>query len=406
MQSTAACNRINTKHVDVLDGVRALSILLVGWFHLWQQSWLMPLIRTPFLAKLGLPTVISLDFIPRSGFLFVDMLLLLSAFCLFLPHARAVFCDDPVPDTLTFYKKRLIRIVPPYYLSVLVIFFFVALPSGAYHSAREMWVDLLSTLTFTQTFVPWVVIATKLNGVLWTAAVEMQFYLLFPLLALCFRKRPLLTYLTMVSVSMLYLRAFALPDVEGLRTTLNQLPGFFGVFANGMLAAYGFVWLSTKTSRKRRIAFVATLVAIGCLYWISRMQKTAPFVSPVQVWQASHRFRQSVAFTLLILSAALSARWFRFLLSNRVMRFFAAISYNLYIWHQWIFVKLKEWRIPYWTGEQPPNFTGDKVWQWQYTLLCVVIVLALATLVTYAFEQPLAKRLSQKYCKPFEPKGM
>ena len=406
MQPTATCNPIDTRHVDVLDGVRALSILLVGWFHLWQQSWLMPLVRLPFLSSLGLPTVVSLDCIPRSGFLFVDMLLLLSAFCLFLPHARAAFYGEPVPDARTFYKKRLIRIVPPYYLSVLVIFFFVALPSGAYANAREMWTDLMSTLTFTQTFVPWVIVATKLNGVLWTAAVEMQFYLLFPLLALCFRKRPLFTYLAMVSVSMAYLRLFALPDAEGLRTTLNQLPGFFGVFANGMLAAWGFVWLSTKTKRKAWISVVATLAAVGCLFWISHMQKTAPFVSPVQVWQASHRFRQSVAFTLLILSAALSAGWFRFLLSNRLMRFLAAISYNLYIWHQWIFVKLKEWRIPYWTGEQPPNFTGDKVWQWKYTLLCVGVSLLVATLVTYAFERPVARLLGNQCTKTPESKGI
>lgn len=399
MESTTKRNEIDIWHVDVLDGIRALSILLIFWFHLWQQSWLMPIIRLPFLTKLGLPGAYSLDFIPRSGFLFVDMMLLLSAFCLFLPHARAVFCNEPVPDARAFYKKRAVRIIPPYYLSVLVIFFFVALPSGAYASAKEMWTDLLSTLTFTQTFVPWVMIGTKLDGVLWTAAIEMQFYLLFPLLALCFRKRPLITYLAMVSISMLYLQVFALSDTEGLRITLNQLPGFFGVFGNGMLAAYGFVWLSTKTKRKWWIAAAAALVAILCLYWISCMQKAAPFANPVQAWQAGHRYLQSVAFTLLVLALALSGAWLRFLFSNRLMRFLAVISYNLYIWHQWIFVQLKKWRIPYWAGEQPPNFTGDRIWQWQYTLICIAVSFGVAVLVTYAFERPVAGRLLQKPTK-------
>ena len=385
---------IDTRHVDVLDGIRALSIGLIFWFHLWQQSWLMPYWHTPqWLVSLGLPGVISFDFMPRSGFLFVDMMLLISAFCLFLPHARAVFYGEPVPSATQFYKKRLVRIVPPYYLSVLLIFLFVALPSGAYASAREMRVDLLSTLAFTQTFVPGVLLSTKLNGVLWTAAIEMQFYLLFPLLAKCFRKQPVLTYIGMAAVSMAYLHLFALGDTDRLRVTLNQLPGFFGVFANGMLAAYAFVWLTTRTGRKKWIAALSTAVALLCLYWISCMQKAAPSVSPVQVWQASNRHMLSVAFALLVLSSALAARWFRFLLSNRVMAFFAAISYNVYIWHQWLAVQFKQWRIPYWSGEQAPNFTGDKVWQWEYTLAVIGATLLAATLFTYLFERPVARRL-------------
>ena len=385
--------RINVRHIDVLDGIRALAILLILWFHLWQQNWLMPYFYVPFLAKLGLPGVVNLDFIPRSGFLFVDMMLLLSAFCLFLPHARAVFLGEPVPDTLTFYKKRLVRIVPPYYLSVLLIFFFVALPDGAYVTWKDAVIDLGSTLTFTQVFLPGVLLGTKINGVLWTAAIEMQFYLIFPLLALCFRKKPLLTYLGMVSCSMAYLFFFALPDTEGLRVTLNQLPGFLGVFANGMLAAYALTWLSTKTGRKPLLSLLATAAAIGCILLIGACEKAAPGTSPVQIWQASYRYRLSLLFALFTVSAALSAKWFRFLFSNRVMVFLAGISYNMYIWHQWLFVKLKDWRIPYYEGDTPPNFLGDRAWQWQYTLVCLALALGAAVLATYLFERPMANLL-------------
>ena len=391
---------IDTRHVDVLDGIRALAILLVLWFHVWQQSWLMPIVRLPFLRALGLPTQIGLDFIPRSGFLFVDMLLLLSAFCLFLPHARAMVFGEPVPEVRRFYWKRIVRIVPPYYLSVLLIFFLVALPGRAYERAGDAFVDLFSTLTFTQVFVPGVYLGTKLNGVLWTAAIEMQFYLLFPLLALCFRKRPLATYLGMVALSMLYLRGYALRDADMLRITLNQLPAFFGVFANGMLAAYGFTLLAAKTPRRWWIAALATVAVMGSLLWIVRMQKAAPSVNPLQLWQAEHRFRLSLAFTLFLLGSALSFRWVRFLLGNRLMRFLSAISYNLYIWHQWLAVKLKEWRIPYWEGAEPPNFTGDIVWEKQYTALVIAASLLVATLLTYLFERPVSRALSG--LAPFE----
>ena len=42
--------RISFSHVGVLDGVRAAAILIVVWFHVWQQSWISPVWDTPGLA--------------------------------------------------------------------------------------------------------------------------------------------------------------------------------------------------------------------------------------------------------------------------------------------------------------------------------------------------------------------
>ena len=44
---------VDTQHVGVLDGIRSLGVLIVLWFHFWQQTWLMPAYRTPFLNRLG-----------------------------------------------------------------------------------------------------------------------------------------------------------------------------------------------------------------------------------------------------------------------------------------------------------------------------------------------------------------
>ena len=32
--------------IPELDGLRVLMIAIVSWYHIWQQSWLTPLIRT------------------------------------------------------------------------------------------------------------------------------------------------------------------------------------------------------------------------------------------------------------------------------------------------------------------------------------------------------------------------
>lgn len=392
--------RIDAKRIDVLDGVRALAVFGVLWFHFWQQNWIMPYIDAPFLTRLGLPGTVNLLFIPRAGFLFVDWLLFLSAFCLFLPYARAQMEQQALPDTKLFYKKRVARIVPSYFVAVLVIFFAVSIPSGAYRTVIEALKDLLPTLTFTQTLFSDVLIGTKINGVLWTAAIEMQFYLFFPFLAKAFARKPVWTYLGMLAVSALYLRGFAIPNADSIRLTVNQLPGFFGVFGNGMAMAYLFVLAGKHLRRSSQLSALALVGLITGFVLLQRMMSAAPETNPVQLWQAENRFLLSLVFALITISAALTFSGIRWLFSNKLMQLLSLISYNVYIWHQWIAVRLKEWRIPYWSGEQPPNMTGDVRWQWTYTALIMIATFALAIAGTYLVEHPAAKRILAWQPKP------
>lgn len=73
--------------------------------------------------------------------------------------------------------------------------FGVALATNAYGANRAFLLrDLVSHLTYTQMFAYDTYYATNLGGALWTLALEMQLYLLFPLLARAFRRRPALTF--------------------------------------------------------------------------------------------------------------------------------------------------------------------------------------------------------------------
>lgn len=381
----------SSSRIPALDGIRALTVLAVVWYHVWQQSWLSPLIKY---KSSGRSIYLSLDFIPRTGYLFVDMMLLLSAFCLFLPHARAAVSGAPVPSVPGFYKKRIARIVPSYYLSVLILFIYAVL-KNQYSGVPEAARDLLATLTFTQTLVPSVYIGTRINGVLWTAAIEMQFYLIFPLLAFAFRKKPVLTYLGMVLLGSVYLRFFVLTHEPLMRLTLNQLPGFFGVFANGMASAYLFVYCSEKirsSSVPKAVGWGSCLLLLLAVYLLTKIQHSAARAETVQVFQAQYRFLLSLVFSAMLLSASFGGTVIRTVLGNPVMHFFAAISYNLYIWHQWLAVHLKTVRFPYWEGTDLPNMTGNTVWQHRYTWIVLASAVLFASLITYLYEKP-ANRL-------------
>ena len=79
--------------VSVLDGIRAIAIGMVVWFHFWQQTWLTPYLRIPteYTKYIGI-TEINLAGWVRYGFIFVDMMILLSAFCNFLSLCK-IYCS-------------------------------------------------------------------------------------------------------------------------------------------------------------------------------------------------------------------------------------------------------------------------------------------------------------------------
>ena len=245
-------------YIPALDGLRALMVFMVASFHIWQQSWL-----TPAFDLFG--ERLSADYLLRSGYMWVDGMLLLSGFLLYMPYALAREKGAPSPAVWPFYKKRVLRIVPSFYLCIAVMLAFVALPQHYYASSGDMAKDVLAHLTFTFPFSRATLHATPLNGALWTVAVEMQFYLFFPFLGRAFRRQPVLTYGLMVLCAFLF-RHYA-AGLQDSSLLLNQMPAFLDVYANGFVAATCYVSLQKKTKEDvwTRIMMTACFVLAALL---------------------------------------------------------------------------------------------------------------------------------------------
>ena len=156
--------------IPELDGLRVLMIFIVSWYHIWQQSWLAPVIDLDILAALApfpvlmirqlfpgvlpmLPGVtLNLDWLIRSGYVWVDGTILLSVFLLYMPYARAKRAGEPMPDTRDFYFRRAKRIIPAYWFIVIMHLVVIAIPWGLYANRTPYLVkDLATHLTFTFT---------------------------------------------------------------------------------------------------------------------------------------------------------------------------------------------------------------------------------------------------------------
>ena len=151
--------RPDRARIPELDGFRVLMILVVAWFHFWQQSWL-----TPYIGRY------SLDFLVRAGYMMVDGTILLSGFLLYLPWARQQRDGGPSPDTRDFYERRFRRIAPSYWLYTLLMLFVVVLPYHLYTRTGDLIKDLLMHFGFIFNWTRPTYLGTQLGGGSWTAS--------------------------------------------------------------------------------------------------------------------------------------------------------------------------------------------------------------------------------------------
>jgi len=382
-------NTYRQGHIDVLDGIRAVTVLIIVWFHFWQQSWIMPIYKN-----------INLDWIPRNGAILVDMMILLSGFCLFLPYAKEMVYGTKTVPAKDFYIKRIARIFPSYYLCVAICLFCFALPLKEYSGSEFMIKDLLARIFFFSNFSLDTLFGTKLNGALWTVCVEVQFYILFPFIARFFQKKPIVTYTIMVLISIASCGIININSVN-INTWLYAHNSFTYscVFANGMLGAWIYIAITKYLKQNKLLDIASAVMAVTGLYLYKLMCHSRMQSDDIYKWQIDNRFALSLVYLLIVFSILMGQRIFNPLLGNKVMRFFAGISYNLYIWHQYISVKLKEFRIPYWEGTVAPNQLNDQPWMWKYLIICIAVSLLVAVFMTYCVEKPAAKFILDKVKK-------
>src|SRR5579871_5156059 len=156
--------------VASLDGVRACACLTVIAYHISLMT------RDQHLWTDTSNRLVGA--ILLAGGAGVTLFFVLSGFLLFLPYAQALLAEQPWPSARLFYLRRALRIIPGYYFSLVVL---VLLDHPEYLEPQR-WGQLALFPIFLMdstraTF-------QQLNGPYWTLAIEWQFYLLLPLLAL------------------------------------------------------------------------------------------------------------------------------------------------------------------------------------------------------------------------------
>jgi peptidoglycan/LPS O-acetylase OafA/YrhL len=329
-------NNINLE----LNGLRGLACLLIFFFHCRILSG-NPDVR----PDLGL-----FYLLPLHGAYAVDLFFVLSGFFIILPYVKIQGKPLKKISLGGYYKKKIIRIFPPYYINLLVMFGVVVpvVLGSSYIFSEHGMLMLLAHLTFLQYLHPASSASLGMNGALWTLSISFQFFLIFPLIKNMFvggKEKIYLIIFIMISVSWKYLAWYDMDwlfriamdsvsrygvDEFTIRFFLsNQLPANLSHFAIGMFLGNIYVNHKNDIAKVSKPVTLAILAGfILALYSFKIANLSAP------PWWYLWRLCLAIGSGCLIYLTAIDGpKIFKTIFKNKYLGFIGNLSYEIYLWH-------------------------------------------------------------------------
>jgi peptidoglycan/LPS O-acetylase OafA/YrhL len=345
----------------------------------------------------------------------VPIFFALSGLLLYRPWAQAAIADRSGPDTWSYLRRRAVRILPAYWVVVVVAL--VTLNPG----------HVRSLLTWTQYLLlgqnydprPWWD-GTGAPGLaqMWSLAVEVSFYLVLPLLAFALtwlarrgaptpdgRARRLLAGIAMLGLSSYGFCVVLFYPRLHLRL-YDTLPHLMTWFAAGMALAVVAAWAHAEPGGDGPVGRLCRTIASSAgACWLIAALAFAIACTPVAgpetlatptLWTAEikNALYTVIALALIAPVAFQPARstWVATALGNPAMRFLGRISYGIFLWQ---FLVIYAFFAV--TGAHDVFHGGYYIWPQVLGILAVVVVgtVAVSTVSYYVLERP-AQRLGRR----------
>ena len=204
-------------------------------------------------------------------------------------------------------------------------------------------------------------------------------------------------------------------EPDKLTALFNLLPGMIDMFVLGMYGSWWAMRLRAGTAslenKRRRIHtyimtsgfVVLTLLLCSIMYWHNGFVYTDTgytVVSPTQMFQTLIRPTWGMVVVLQMICGVFLINWVEKIFANPFNVFIARISLNLYLWHQWIAVKLRVNNVLYYdairysSNQYDPNWSKNAFW------ISIILSIFVACLITYLWDEPVTSALIKRFVKP------
>ena len=292
-------------HFKSLDTLRFIAFFLVFWQHGFSNS-----VNLNFLNEGDL-----LEQIKNTGVLGVHIFFVLSGFLITFLLFKEQQTNGKI-NLWYFYVRRILRIWPLYYL-ILILGFFV-LPS--LNSAYEYCPNFLLDFIFLNNFhTP--TCNTPSTSMLWSIAIEEQFYLFWPLIIIVtnYNKKLILYFSTTVFL------------ISAIYSYLNPIDYYFSTLGNLnylMAGCIGGMYFGGFNKYKHHLIFKKiTFLVVGLSYTLIYLQnsKLILFLSPIY-------------FVYIILFLVINESSYN---SYNVLSKLGKYTYGMYVYHGAIIVLIK-----------------------------------------------------------------
>lgn len=174
--SKASRDTTSGQFIPEIDGLRFIAIFSVILFHL---NWFIT-------SKTGRAEGADLltEFLSH-GNIGVQLFFVISGFVIALPFAKGHLLNGRRPKLRQYLFRRLTRLEPPYIVNLL--FRFAVLPLATADTYGELFPHLLASMGYLHNIIYGSM--SKINFVAWSLEIELQFYLLAPLITSIFMIR-------------------------------------------------------------------------------------------------------------------------------------------------------------------------------------------------------------------------
>lgn len=325
-----------------LNSLRGLACLAVLFFHgLW---WYIPETAGGVEGWLRSAT--------QGGYRGVNLFFVLSGLLI----TNILLKSRNRPDYFgTFYKRRALRILPAYYMILILLAMY-----GVSHGFLGL------SLIYMSNMAPLLGVHMS-YGPLWSLAVEEQFYLLWPLFVRRFSTRTLVV---------LTLGVIANSVILGLQlhtsSPLATMPIWYAAHGLACGALLAILLRSRFGGRRNVLGIAVALTVLGALAIAAPGMRWPATVMTAQAFGWDLIFAATLLFALLGGSSSYES-----LLRPRILQFFGDISYGLYLIHVLVFMVYRRIVEPG-SGLRPILLEF---------VVCATVAVGLATLSRFTVEE-------------------